>query len=80
MVLGHSLGRVVGLVLASGGFPVRAAVIGLGIKVAWARQELDRAQAAAHRPTAWFAWREEAAARSCASRVSQAWWPPTLPR
>lgn len=34
-----------------------------GIKVAWTRQELDRAQAAAHRPAAWFASREEAAAR-----------------
>jgi pimeloyl-ACP methyl ester carboxylesterase len=39
------------------------AVIGLGIKVAWTRQELDRAQAAARRPAAWFASREEAAAR-----------------
>jgi pimeloyl-ACP methyl ester carboxylesterase len=64
VVLGHSLGGVVGLVLASGGFPVPVhAVIGLGIKVAWTRQELDRAQAAAHRPAAWFASREEAAAR-----------------
>ena len=64
VVLGHSLGGVVGLVLASGRFPVPVhAVIGLGIKVAWTRQELDRAQAMAHRPTAWFASREEAAAR-----------------
>ena len=48
-MLGHSLGGVVGLVLASDGFPVPVhAVIGLGIKVAWSRQELDRAQAAAH--------------------------------
>ena len=64
VVLGHSLGGVVGLVLASGGFPVQVhAAIGLGIKVAWTREELDRAQAVAHRPTAWFASREEAAAR-----------------
>jgi pimeloyl-ACP methyl ester carboxylesterase len=64
VVLGHSLGGVVGLVLAGGGFPVPVhAVIGLGIKVAWTRQELDRAQAMAHRPTAWFASRAEAAAR-----------------
>ena len=36
VVLGHSLGGVVGLALADGGFggPVQA-VIGLGIKVAW---------------------------------------------
>ena len=64
VVLGHSLGGVVGLVLAGGGFPVPVqAVIGLGIKVAWTRQELDRAQATAHRPAAWFVSREEAAAR-----------------
>ena len=53
-----------GLVLAGGGFGVPVhAVIGLGIKVAWTGQELDRAQAMAHRPAAWFASREEAAAR-----------------
>jgi pimeloyl-ACP methyl ester carboxylesterase len=64
VVLGHSLGGVVGLVLASGGLAVPVhAVIGLGIKVAWTPQELDRVQAAAHRPAAWFASREEAAAR-----------------
>ncbi len=64
VVLGHSLGGVVGLALAGGGFAVPVqAVIGLGIKVAWTGQELDRAQAAAHRPPAWFASREEAAAR-----------------
>jgi len=64
VVLGHSLGGVVGLALASGGFPVSVqAVIGLGIKVIWTREELDRAQAAAHRSPAWFASRDEAAAR-----------------
>jgi len=63
-VLGHSLGGVVGLALASGRFtvPVRA-VIGLGIKVAWTGEDLDRAQAAARRPPAWFTSRDEAAAR-----------------
>ena len=46
VVLGHSLGGVVGLALSSGAFavPVRA-VIGLGIKVGWTAEELDRAQA-----------------------------------
>ena len=64
VVLGHSLGGVVGLALASGRFPVPVqAVIGLGIKVTWTEEELDRAQAAARRPVAWFASREEAAAR-----------------
>ncbi len=64
VVLGHSLGGVVGLALASGRFavPVRA-VIGLGIKVAWTEEELGRAQAAARRSPAWFPSRDEAAAR-----------------
>jgi pimeloyl-ACP methyl ester carboxylesterase len=64
VVLGHSLGGVVGLVLASGRFAVPArAVIGLGIKVAWTEEELGRAQAAARRSPAWFPSRDEAAAR-----------------
>jgi pimeloyl-ACP methyl ester carboxylesterase len=53
VVLGHSLGGVVGLALASGRFPVPVrAVIGLGIKVVWTDEDLDRAQAAARRPPA----------------------------
>jgi len=64
VVLGHSLGGVVGLAMASGRFPVAAqAVIGLGIKAVWTDEDLDRAQAAAGRPRAWFASRDEAAAR-----------------
>jgi pimeloyl-ACP methyl ester carboxylesterase len=64
VVLGHSLGGVVGLALASGAFAGRVqAVIGLGIKVVWTGEDLDRAQAAAHRPPTWFASRDEAAAR-----------------
>jgi pimeloyl-ACP methyl ester carboxylesterase len=64
VVLGHSLGGVVGLALASGGFDVPVqAVIGLGIKVAWTGEELDRAHAAAQRSPAWYASRDEAAAR-----------------
>jgi len=64
VVLGHSLGGVVGLALASGqfGVPVRA-VIGLGIKVSWTSEELDRAQGLAGRPRAWFDSRDEAADR-----------------
>ncbi len=63
-MLGHSLGGVVGLALAGGGMrvPVQA-VIGLGIKVAWVEDELDRARALAHRSPAWFASRDGAAAR-----------------
>jgi pimeloyl-ACP methyl ester carboxylesterase len=64
VVLGHSLGGVVGLALASGTFrvPVQAA-IGLGIKTDWTAEELERAKAFAARPLAWFASRDEAAAR-----------------
>ena len=64
VMLGHSLGGVVGLALAGGRSPVAVqAVIGLGIKVAWTDEELDRAQALARRPPALFPSRDEAAAR-----------------
>ena len=64
VVLGHSLGGVVGLALASGRFPVQVhAVIGLGVKVVWTDEDLERAQALSRRPRAWFASRDEAAAR-----------------
>ena len=64
IVLGHSLGGVVALALASGAFGVRvAAACGLGIKVAWSPEELARAQAMAARPNAVYATRAEAAER-----------------
>jgi pimeloyl-ACP methyl ester carboxylesterase len=64
VVLGHSLGGVVALALASGKFDVPVeAVIGLGIKVEWTDQDLDRARAAAARPITWFGTRAEAADR-----------------
>jgi pimeloyl-ACP methyl ester carboxylesterase len=64
VVLGHSLGGVVGLALASSRFPVPVqAVIGLGIKVVWTDEDLRRARALAQRPVAWFASRDEASAR-----------------
>jgi len=62
VVLGHSLGGVVGLALAAAGAPV-ASVAGLGIKVAWTDDELGKAQALAQRPVTWFGSREEAAER-----------------
>jgi pimeloyl-ACP methyl ester carboxylesterase len=64
-VLGHSLGGVVGLVLAGGLLPVRR-VVGLGIKVAWSDDDLARATALADRPAKVFATREEAVARHLA--------------
>ena len=64
VVLGHSLGGVVGLALAAGRFPLQVqAVIGLGVKVAWTDEDLERAEAVARRPLAWFASREDAAER-----------------
>ncbi|HEX5596816.1 MAG TPA: alpha/beta fold hydrolase [Micromonosporaceae bacterium] len=64
VVLGHSLGGVLGLALADKRFDVPVeAVVGLGIKVAWSTDELAKAQALAQRPVGWFPSREEAAAR-----------------
>ena len=63
-VIGHSLGGVVGLALASGWFGVRVRfVVGLGIKVVWTPAELEKASELAVRPTAWFSSRSEAVDR-----------------
>ncbi|MEK8106856.1 alpha/beta hydrolase [Micromonospora sp. M12] len=64
VVLGHSLGGVVGLALAAraAGMPVDA-VVGLGIKAQWSPAELTRAAEVAARPVSWFASRTEAARR-----------------
>ncbi|MET7705813.1 alpha/beta hydrolase [Micromonospora sp. NPDC005413] len=64
VVLGHSLGGVVGLALAArtAGLPVDA-VVGLGIKASWSPAELTRAAELAARPVSWFASRTEAARR-----------------
>ena len=61
VVLGHSLGGVVGLALAARCDVT--AVAGLGIKVAWSDEELARARSLAERPVAWFDSRDEAVAR-----------------
>src|SRR5215472_1695862 len=64
VVLGHSLGGVVGLALAARKLAGNVhAVIGLGIKVVWSPADLERAQGLAVRPVAWFDSRDEAAAR-----------------
>ncbi|MFL6145303.1 MAG: alpha/beta fold hydrolase [Labedaea sp.] len=64
-VLGHSLGGVVGLVLASGWFGVPvSAVCGLGIKVRWSAEELAKAAELASRPGRVFPTRAEAADRA----------------
>jgi pimeloyl-ACP methyl ester carboxylesterase len=64
-VLGHSLGGVVGLTLASGWFGVRVpAVCGLGMKVRWSPEELAKAAELAVRPAKVFGTREEAMDRA----------------
>ncbi|GIE87342.1 alpha/beta fold hydrolase [Actinoplanes regularis] len=62
-VAGHSLGGVVALALAARLPTTVRGVVGLGVKVAWSDEELQRAQALAARPRAWFPTRDEAAAR-----------------
>lgn len=63
-VVGHSMGGVVGLALASGWFGVDVdAVVGLGIKVEWTPDELQRARDLAARPVAWFDTCDDAVAR-----------------
>jgi pimeloyl-ACP methyl ester carboxylesterase len=61
VVLGHSFGGVIGLHLAR--VPGVRAVVGLGIKVAWTGEELDRAAAIARKPPIIHPTREEAATR-----------------
>jgi pimeloyl-ACP methyl ester carboxylesterase len=65
VVLGHSLGGVLALTLATGwfGVPVSAA-IGLGIKVRWTTEELAKAAELSARPARAFADRDEAVARA----------------
>ncbi|HEY7596502.1 MAG TPA: alpha/beta fold hydrolase, partial [Actinophytocola sp.] len=64
-VLGHSLGGVLGLTLASGWFGVSVpAVCGLGIKVSWSPEELAKAAELAARPAKVFGTRAEAMARA----------------
>ncbi|GAB2949483.1 alpha/beta fold hydrolase [Micromonospora polyrhachis] len=64
VVLGHSLGGVLGLTLAGTDFNLSvAAVVGLGIKVSWTGEELAKARALADRPVTFFDSRQEAALR-----------------
>ncbi|MFI5711234.1 alpha/beta fold hydrolase [Kribbella sp. NPDC051620] len=64
VVVGHSLGGVVALELASGRYGVQVdRVVALGVKVSWSADELGRAGALAQKPVGWFDSRDEAAAR-----------------
>lgn len=64
-VLGHSLGGVVGLALASGWFGTTVTgACGLGMKVKWSEPELAKAREIASRPPRVFDTREEAIDRA----------------
>lgn len=64
VIIGHSLGGVIALELASGKYGVQVdRVIALGVKVTWSAEDLSRAAALAQKPIAWFDSRDDAAAR-----------------
>ncbi len=61
VVLGHSLGGVIGLALASGWFGVTPhRVLAAGIKIAWSDEELHRMETLASQPAKRFGAEEEA--------------------
>ncbi|GHH62974.1 alpha/beta hydrolase [Lentzea cavernae] len=65
VVVGHSLGGVVALTLASGWFGVDVTTCaGVGIKVQWTDEELAKAAALAGKPGKVFATRQEAVERA----------------
>jgi pimeloyl-ACP methyl ester carboxylesterase len=64
VVVGHSLGGVIALELASGRYGVQVdRVVALGVKVTWSADDLGRANALAQKPIVWFGNRDDAAAR-----------------
>ncbi|MEV0283881.1 alpha/beta fold hydrolase [Kribbella sp. NPDC050820] len=64
VIVGHSLGGVIALELASGRYGVEVdRVVAVGVKVTWTEDDLGRAAALAQKPIAWFDTREDAAAR-----------------
>jgi pimeloyl-ACP methyl ester carboxylesterase len=64
VILGHSLGGVIALELASGRYGIQVdRVVALGVKVSWSEDDLGRAAALAGKPVAWFDTREDAATR-----------------
>lgn len=62
-VIGHSMGGVVGLVLAAMAPDRVRQVVGLGIKVSWPPEDVARAAAMADRPVATYDTRAEAVDR-----------------
>lgn len=63
-VVGHSMGGVVGMALASGWFGVTVErVLAVGVKIAWTGEEVDQMKQLAAKPARWFDSREEAIER-----------------
>lgn len=62
-IVGHSMGGVVALALAAIAPERVRQVVGLGIKVAWPPEDVERAAAMAERPVATYDTREEAVDR-----------------
>lgn len=62
-VVGHSMGGVVGLVLAAMAPDRVRLVVGLGVKVSWPPEDAARAAAMAERPVATYDTRDEAVDR-----------------
>ena len=62
-VIGHSMGGVVGLVLAAMAPERVVKVVGLGIKVTWSDEDVARASALAAKPPRTFSSRDEAVDR-----------------
>ncbi|MFC3898220.1 alpha/beta fold hydrolase [Lentzea rhizosphaerae] len=64
-VIGHSLGGVVALTLASGWFGADVTTcVGVGIKVRWTDEELEKAASLANKPAKVFETKEEAEERA----------------
>jgi len=63
-IVGHSMGGMIGLVLASGWFGVEVVdVLAFGVKVSWTANELAKLAQFAASPARWFDTRQEAAER-----------------
>ena len=62
VVIGHSMGGVVALMLG-GALPNVERVLGVGIKVSWNEAELEQMQALSTRPVRWWATQAEAVER-----------------
>jgi pimeloyl-ACP methyl ester carboxylesterase len=63
-IIGHSMGGVVGLMLATGWFGLEVAlVLALGVKLHWSAEDVARLASLAEAPVRWFGERDVAAER-----------------